>query len=231
MDEEKVYCSMYSRNAELYHHGIKGQKWGVTNGPPYPLGSDKLAHKIFNRAKQEEPKISSDLNNIAKSMNIKMYGLNNRLKTKESLNRKIKTDSLEKGVSEFKAASKITDAVRYTFISNNQKFVDDYFSIKSKLSELGYKEVKCKNYFELYKEGKAKHKQVTSVFENKRGYKFEIQFQTPESQKAKDLKTPIYEERRKVNVSKERAKELELEMDKLAEKVPYPNQIGKIKTY
>lgn len=24
---------------ELYHHGIKGQKWGVSNGPPYPLGS------------------------------------------------------------------------------------------------------------------------------------------------------------------------------------------------
>ena len=23
--------------AELYHHGIKGQKWGVRNGPPYPL--------------------------------------------------------------------------------------------------------------------------------------------------------------------------------------------------
>lgn len=24
-------------NSELYHHGIKGQKWGVRNGPPYPL--------------------------------------------------------------------------------------------------------------------------------------------------------------------------------------------------
>ena len=23
--------------AELYHHGIEGQKWGVRNGPPYPL--------------------------------------------------------------------------------------------------------------------------------------------------------------------------------------------------
>ena len=22
----------------LAHHGIKGQKWGVKNGPPYPLG-------------------------------------------------------------------------------------------------------------------------------------------------------------------------------------------------
>lgn len=22
---------------ELFHHGVKGQKWGVKNGPPYPL--------------------------------------------------------------------------------------------------------------------------------------------------------------------------------------------------
>lgn len=28
-------------NNELYHHGIKGQKWGVRNGPPYPLESYK----------------------------------------------------------------------------------------------------------------------------------------------------------------------------------------------
>jgi len=25
------------RNIELYHHGIRGQKWGQRNGPPYPL--------------------------------------------------------------------------------------------------------------------------------------------------------------------------------------------------
>ncbi len=27
----------------LIHHGIKGQKWGKQNGPPYPLGSDSLS--------------------------------------------------------------------------------------------------------------------------------------------------------------------------------------------
>lgn len=21
----------------LYHHGVKGQQWGVLNGPPYPI--------------------------------------------------------------------------------------------------------------------------------------------------------------------------------------------------
>ncbi len=29
----------YRKNDELYHHGIRGQKWGERNGPPYPLGS------------------------------------------------------------------------------------------------------------------------------------------------------------------------------------------------
>lgn len=23
---------------DVYHHGVKGQKWGVRNGPPYPIG-------------------------------------------------------------------------------------------------------------------------------------------------------------------------------------------------
>ncbi len=26
--------------AQLYHHGVNGMKWGVKNGPPYPLSSD-----------------------------------------------------------------------------------------------------------------------------------------------------------------------------------------------
>lgn len=28
------------KHSVLIHHGIKGQKWGVRNGPPYPLGAD-----------------------------------------------------------------------------------------------------------------------------------------------------------------------------------------------
>lgn len=39
MSEEKSYSGISSRNAEFYHHGVQGQKWGVQNGPPYPLDS------------------------------------------------------------------------------------------------------------------------------------------------------------------------------------------------
>ncbi len=31
---------------ELYHHGIKGQKWGVKNGPPYPIKDNGKVAKV-----------------------------------------------------------------------------------------------------------------------------------------------------------------------------------------
>lgn len=35
----------YTESYELYHHGKKGQKWGVRNGPPYPLDKQKYFTK------------------------------------------------------------------------------------------------------------------------------------------------------------------------------------------
>ena len=32
--------------AELYHYGVKGMKWGVRNGPPYPLDKSKKSGKM-----------------------------------------------------------------------------------------------------------------------------------------------------------------------------------------
>lgn len=46
---------------ELYHHGIKGQKWGKKNGPPYPLGASdhssaerKEGHKGWSKEAKRE---------------------------------------------------------------------------------------------------------------------------------------------------------------------------------
>ena len=39
-------------DAAIYHHGIKGQKWGVRNGPPYPLDA-ATSEKVKTGAKSE----------------------------------------------------------------------------------------------------------------------------------------------------------------------------------
>ena len=49
----------YSYTNTIYHHGIKGQEWGVKNGPPYPLdpedhsASEKRAKKSTRTTKSQ----------------------------------------------------------------------------------------------------------------------------------------------------------------------------------
>lgn len=228
----------FNEYSYLCHHGIQGMKWGVRryqnkDGTLTAEGRERYnkaasaAHKVHITAKNKEPEITK----AVKSAGIPLYGIEHRLKTEQSIRRKILKGVDEEFMSIDDSASDIKDAVRYTTISSEKNFVDNYNKFKNKMEENGYEEIRCKNNFELYKEGKVKHKSVQSVFEDRDGYKFEVQFQTPASQKAKDLKTPLYEERRKVGISETKAKMLERKMIDLAEAVKDPDRIDEIKTY
>lgn len=50
-------------NRELYHHGILGQKWGVKNGPPYPLGGGDYTVSETRKIKREREKRHNSLYN------------------------------------------------------------------------------------------------------------------------------------------------------------------------
>lgn len=216
----------------LAHHGVKGQKWGVQNGPPYPLISgDDIASKIYEIAKEKEKVITKDVIESSDIANCKLYGLENRLKTVESIRRKINKKQAESGQSEKEIANDIHDSVRYTTISDSNTFVHNYETFKKTMQKQGYTEVECKNYYPLFEQGIVKHKAVQSKFSTKDGFIFEVQFHTPESQDAKIKKIPLYEERRQVDIDPNRAKKLELEMEKLALDVPNPPGIESIKSY
>lgn len=45
---DEVYIGALISNEYLTHHGIKGQKWGVKHGPPYPL-KDSVSKKVKSR--------------------------------------------------------------------------------------------------------------------------------------------------------------------------------------
>lgn len=230
----------------LMHYGIPNMKWGVRrfqekgSSKRTPEGKKRYAHRVtskalaerlYEKASRSEPKITKVVSDIVKSTGAKMYGLKNRLKTKESLARKIDTEAQAKNISAVEAAKTIKDSIRYTSVSDDSHFTDNYFAVKENLRKQGYIETRCRNYFDLYRKGEAKHKQITSVYSDKSGHQFELQFQTPSSIKAKELKTPIYEEARQNGISKKRESELMKQMDVLAKRVKNPKGVYTIKSH
>lgn len=53
-------------NDELYHHGIKGQSWGVKNGPPYPLNATGRALAKQQRLYKKQQKAMAEATAAAK---------------------------------------------------------------------------------------------------------------------------------------------------------------------
>ena len=157
-----------------------------------------------------------------------MHGLENQLKTKESIERKLNKKVNEKDMDITEAANSIKDSLRYTVIAPTDNFVNMYYDFKSDMAKKGYSETSCDNYFDKFGKGEVKHKAVQSNFADKDGYEFEVQFHTPESQDAKDKKLPLYNERRTTGISERRAKELEKQMEELAQNIPDPKGVRDI---
>lgn len=72
MYDNEYYGAPNDYRNYLSHHGIKGQKWGVMHGPPYPLGSHtsamiKKGKKVAAKAKNTyDKKIKHKVNDLTK---------------------------------------------------------------------------------------------------------------------------------------------------------------------
>lgn len=191
----------------------------------------KLAEQAFSKASKLEPKITSDVVSAVSKTGSVMYGLEHRLKQPTSMAGKIGSDAKDDGVSFTAAKENLKDTIRYTAVLKDKSFAKDYNAIKGQLETSGYSEARCKNFYQSFKDGQAMHKAVQCVYTDKNGYPFELQFHTVSSQAAKELKVPIYEERRKQGISEQRARELENQMMALAYKVKDPAGVYSIKTH
>jgi len=216
------------RSAWLAHYGVEGMHWGVRRYQPYSVNPRKNGkggrylkderRNVYSEALRREPVITKDITSSISKAGAKSYGLENRLKSEESIGRKLQSKD-------------VNDAIRYTAILSDNNFVKEYNTIKSDLTDKGYTETRCKNYFEQYKAGKVNHKSVQCNYQTKDGYTFEIQFQTKASQKAKNKKVPLYEEARNPKTSNQRKSELIEQMNILADGVKDPPGINKIKEH
>jgi hypothetical protein len=84
---ESQYYGVVQMEDIIEHHGIKGMKWGVRNGPPYPIGSK--TRKAMAKARTNKGKIT--------------YGSKNNRDPSDHSRRGIKTVALEVGLGAFTA--------------------------------------------------------------------------------------------------------------------------------
>jgi hypothetical protein len=171
------------------------------------------AEELLNRDSAAEPKVTKDLSDLAKATGGKQEGLDFRLKTKESLARKIETTNPEN----------INDSLRYTITYPSENIGAGANKVMKQLEDAGYTKVKVKNTF---KSG-SPYKGINTTFRTPDGQPFELQFHTPESFHAKqNLTHSMYEELRLLPGDSPKAEKLLKEIKAVSDKnVPIPDGI------
>jgi len=150
-----------------------------------------MAKAIQQLAERYEPEITKAVVDAVQANGGEMAGLEFRLKSEESLARKIKGYVEEKGVSPEEAQDLVKDAVRYTALLNAENYVEGAKAVHQALAEKGWKpyDHATKNY---WRAGDS-YDGYNCVFVNDQGVKMELQFHTPESIKVKAESHKIYE--------------------------------------
>lgn len=143
-----------------------------------------MSAMLYTDAKQEEPIITGTLLGVAEKNPGFIGGFAYRLKSEESLERKITADArdLYSGDPQ-KAANRIKDANRYTLLYTDDKVGEGARQVLADLQRRGFKASKVKNWFDT--EGPMGYRGVNVQMQTPGGHPWELQFHTPTSFEAK----------------------------------------------
>ncbi len=184
--------------------------------------------ELRQKAVDVEPEITEKITEIISSVGAKTAGLEYRLKSLESLKRKVETEILA-GISEKQAINSVKDVIRYTAILDVNNFVLQYEEIQSALKKQGYLTVVVKNSWKDGAVYKGVNTFVTTLIK-KDNVVFELQYHT---QQSFDLKNGVlhnlYEQFRDPATSQDERKKLYEEMQILSSQLTSPKDIHKVK--
>ena len=140
-----------------------GEEYGI-------LKAKAKGMQYYNKAVENEPKITEQVKSIAKNTKMKLAGLSNRLK---------KTDSyLEKIESKYSTDGnqyEIKDIIRYTMLGTPEKLSEKTLKAIENFKSKGYTVIKLKNtWLDKYNP----YNGINVTFKTQDGQYFEVQFHT-----------------------------------------------------
>ena len=171
----------------------------------------RLAQKLLNEATKNEPLITEHLKAIAKSINAEIVGLESKLKSTKSLERKLKNESIKRKIPIERIAKRNNDALRYTFIFAEKEYAEGLIKVISALEKYGYEIPRRRiwNAWDLADlETDSGYRGINTTIISSQKQKFELQFHTKESFWLKTETHVLYEELRLPQTSAERTIEI-----------------------
>jgi hypothetical protein len=172
--------------------------WVTINGHHVFIGDDDsetVAKKMYQRASEAEPGITKAVTESVQQNGGQMEGLDFRLKSEESLGRKIDIEATQRGLSPREAQDYITDSVRYTAIFKPDNLVQGVNSTSDLLRQQGF-ELYDHHYTNYFGSGGPYQGYNTAWINPSTGQKFELQFHTEESFRIKQSNHVLYEKYR-----------------------------------
>jgi hypothetical protein len=172
------------------------------------------------QAKKAERSISPQVRAAAALSDAEVIGFDRRLKSPDSLKRKVATSMKENpGQKVGEALARISDSVRYTLQWPDHRYSVGVTIASHTLAAWGNDSSKWTNRWTSAKGYKGLN---TGWRAPRSGHPFEVQFHTPTSKWAQEETHKLYEEQRLPTTTPERAKELQEQQDAIFAMVPVP---------
>lgn len=176
-----------------------------------------LAEQIYTAAAREEITVTPLLQSL-ESDSIQLTGLEHRLKTPESIARKLLLNAHDMEIELEEAVDALYDALRYTFIIDDDQYISGTDAILKALSEQNYEVKYFRNTW-----GNDGYKGINTNLTTPDGYLFEIQFHTRDSFETKEYKThALYEIARSETSTEAEKQEANAKQRELFAAVPVP---------
>jgi hypothetical protein len=205
--------------AEPFH--LAGKHNQKLHNPRHRAQAKAEAGRLIGSAAKNEPGITSDLERLAGDHGAELIGLDHRLKTEASLERKIGADMVaaRPDTTARQVSDKIGDTVRYTAAFPPDQYAGGTQAMQGALAARGYTQVKHKNTWSP----DSPYRGINQQWDSPDGQRFELQFHTPTSFELKNgLQHKLYEEYRLPKTTPARRQQLDVEMKAAARALPMP---------